>query len=225
MRFVCWLWKGHGFWKNTAAYDARDVEVLASMLKRHGGHDLTCVTDGRFDLPKHIDQIVMPAEVAALPDYQPKIWAWSPELHDTIGERFASIDLDVVLLGDPVLEGAASASILLWDEAVDEPYNTSLFFLEPGFGQEVWTAYSPEALAAARSRCARWTGDQSWVAYILGSKQPTFGEKDGIIRFRGGKHQHGVPSGTRAVFFCGPQAPNMPLGGAGTPGWIRENWR
>jgi hypothetical protein len=223
MRFVCWLWKGHGFWKNTAAYDARDVEVLASMLKRHGGHDLTCITDGRFDLPKHIDQIVMPAEVAALPDYQPKIWAWSPELHDTIGERFASIDLDVVLLGDPALESVwGTPPILLWDEAVDEPYNTSLFFLEPGHGQEVWGAYSPEALVAARSRRVRWTGDQSWVAYILGSKQPTFSEKAGIIRFRGGKHQHGVPLGTRAVFFCGPISPRVISDDCN---WVREEWR
>src|SRR5688572_21530353 len=116
MRFICWLWRGRGFWKRVATYGTQHVEVLAAMLDRHGGHRLTCVHDGSFDLPADVDNIVMPPEVAALADYQPKLWAWSPELHELIGERFASIDLDVVVLGDlaPVLQ--KQAPIELWHD-------------------------------------------------------------------------------------------------------------
>lgn len=226
MRFVCNLWDGAGFWKQTARYSGDDVERLASALRRHGGHQLTCITDGAFPLSPAIDQIAMPPTVASMPDYLPKLWLWSPELRETVGERFAAIDLDVVLLADPVpglLDGGEPLAI--WDEAVGEPYNTSLFAVEPEFGLDVWTEYSPGALAAARARATRWTGDQSWVAYVLGfsdQRVRTFGERDGIIRYRGGRHMHGVPDGTRAVFFCGPISPRTE---AGEEGWIAENWR
>lgn len=221
MRFLCSLWDGSGFWKRTARYGADDVVKLASALRRHGGHDLTCVTDGAFELPSFIDQIRMPDCVASMPDYLPKLYLWSPELQQIVGERYASIDLDVVLLEDvaPVL---GDAPVVLWDEAVGEPYNTSLFAVEPGHGTTVWQHYTPERLYHARAVATRWTGDQSWVAHILGNGCKTFGERDGVIRYRGGQHMHGVPAGTRAVFFCGPISPATEVR---ETGWIAENWR
>lgn len=220
MRFICWLWSGGGFWKPVVKYGPRHVEVLAAMLHRHGGHQLTCIHDGTFQLPRHIDAVQMPEAVASLPDYLPKLWAWSPELQAIIGERYASIDLDVVVLGDvaPVLAGHP---VILWDEAVGEPYNTSLFAVDPGHGQEVWTQYTPDRLQRARRAATRWTGDQSWVAHVLGSRVPTFGLADGVLRYRGGLHQLGVPAGTKAVFFCGPMCPSTQREHVN---WVRENW-
>jgi len=222
MQFVCLLWRGRGFWKDTAAYDASHVAVLASMLRRHGGHKLTCIHDGSFTMPEGVEGLQMPAIVAALPDYLPKLWTWSPELHERIGERFASIDLDVVLLGDvaPLLTGPEPAR--LWDEARLEPYNTSLLVVEPGFGHAVWESYSPQALASARRTAAYWTGDQSWVAHVLGPGRATFGQRDGIYRYRGSLHQQAAPAGALAMFFCGPMCPR-------TEGkkseWVKQAWR
>jgi hypothetical protein len=223
MRFVCSLWDGAGFWKRTARYGADDVVKLASALRRHGGHDLTCMTDGAFELPSSIDQIHMPECVASLPDYLPKLYLWSPDLQQIIGERYACIDLAVVVLDDiePVLS-VPYEPVILWDEAVGEPYNTSLFAVEPGHGTQVWLHFTPDRLSAARAAATRWTGDQSWVAHVLGGRRPTFGERDGILRYRGGRHIHGVPDGTRAVFFCGPISPATEIREAG---WIAENWR
>ena len=45
MHFVCWLWRGRGFWKRTMQYGPGHVRVLASMLQRHGGHRHACITD------------------------------------------------------------------------------------------------------------------------------------------------------------------------------------
>lgn len=221
MRFVCSLWHGRDFWRPVAKYGPHHVEVLASMLARHGGHSLTCVHDGSFDLPRHIDAVRMPEAVAAMPDYLPKLWLWSPELHETIGERFAAIDLDVVLLDDvaPLLTGPG---IRIWNEAVGEPYNTSLFALDPCDGRDVWDRYSPAAERSAREHATRWTGDQSWVAHILGRGLPTFGECDGIVRYRRGRHIGGPPPGTKAVFLCGPMCPETESRDAT---WISDNWR
>jgi hypothetical protein len=191
------------------------------MLKRHGGHELIVVHDGNFAIPTCIWQAQMPAHVAALPDYLPKLWAWSPEFHEIVGERFASIDLDVVLLGDvsPLLKG--TEPVRLWDSARHEPYNTSLFALEPGFGHEVWTKYLPESLSSARDRAVYWTGDQSWVAHVLGPGMPTFGERDGVFRYRASPHRVSPPAGALAMFFCGPMCP---LTERENSEWVRQAW-
>lgn len=204
MKFVCWLWRGKGFWKTVARYDEGHVRTLASMLERHGGHDLVCVQDGSFDLP---GSIIMPEHVRSLPDYLPKLFAWSPEFHDLIGERFASIDLDVVVTDDlgPLVDG--NEPFVIWDRANQEPYNTSLFALEPGFHNQVWTGLTPERIADARKHAAYWTGDQSWVAHVLGPDEPTFGEVDGVIQYRPTKHRSAPPAGMKAAFLCGPYEP------------------
>lgn len=204
MKFVCWLWRGKGFWKRTARYDEGHVATLASMLSRHGDHELICVQDGGFDIP---GSIIMPDEVNALPDYLPKLWGWSPQFHDLIGERFASIDLDVVVTGDlePLL--TINEPFVIWDRARLEPYNTSLFALKPGYRNDVWTTLSPEKLAWARKRAAYWTGDQSWVAHVLGPDEPTFGEAEGVIQYRPSKHRDTPPEGMKAAFLCGPYEP------------------
>jgi hypothetical protein len=222
MRVVCWLWRGREFWKDAARYDGEHVAVLASMLRRNGGHSLTCIHDGGFVLPAGVDAIRMPADVAALPDYLPKLWAWSPMLQGLIAERFASIDLDVVLLGDVAQLVAGPEPVRLWNGAKYEPYNTSLFAVEPGFGHEVWESYTPDRLAAARARAEYWTGDQSWVAHVLGLGMPTFSEADGVVRYRRSLHRSGPPAGALAAFLCGPYEPRSE---GGCAEWIRQAWR
>jgi hypothetical protein len=222
MRFVTFLWRGRGFWTRTATYGPEHVKRLASMLARHGGHCLSCIHDGSFgSMPGNWDMIRMPEHVAGLPDYLPKLWAWSPELHDWIGERFVSIDLDVVVLGDVAPLLAGPERVRLWDSAKGEPYNTSLFVVQPGAGQEVWSTYTPERLAAVRAAAPRWTGDQSWVAHVLGPGQPTFGERDGVIRYRRDMRRVAPPRGTRAAFFCGPMSPDTE---ARCSEWVAREW-
>lgn len=221
MRFVCWLWRGRGFWKSVATYGPEHVAVLASMLERHGGHRLTCVHDGSFEMPAGVDAIVMPESVAALPEYQPKLWAWSPQFQERIGERFTSIDLDVVILGDLASLLATKLPIRLWNGAIGEPYNTSLFTLEPSHGQDVWTTLDQERLRRARENASYWTGDQSWVAHVLGPSMPAFGEDSGVVRYVRKLHRGWMPKGILAAFFCGPFCPNTERDHSE---WVRQNW-
>lgn len=220
MHFVTFLYRGHGFDKRVASYGPEDVAALASMLRRHGGHRLTCVHDGQ-EMPDGVAGIRMPASVAAMTDYMPKLWAWSPEFHALVREPFAGIDLDTVVLADlaPVLE--TDAPIRLWDSAVGEPYNTSLFTLTPGRGTIVWLSLTPERVAAARAKAERWNGDQSWIAHALGPTLPTFGEDTGVIRYRRSIHVEAVPQETRAVFFCGPYSPRVER--ERSP-WVAKSW-
>lgn len=217
MRFVCCLWRGRGFWRKTAKYNERHVEVLASMLKRHGGHELLCVHDGSFN----VDGIRMPSEVSSLPDYLPKLWTWSPEFRAIIGGRFACIDLDVVILKDLMAVLDVDCPFRIWDYASRELYNSSLFVVDQGFGTEVWNQLSPEALSRAKRTTARWTGDQSWIAYVLGKGLPTFGQKDGVVNYRPLRHRSTKPKGILAAFMCGPYEPSEE---AKFSSWVREAW-
>lgn len=192
------------------------------MLRRHGGHELVCVSDDPLLLVPGVRTILMPAQVSALPNYLPKLWAWSPEFHAIICQRFASIDLDVVVTGDlgPVLE--TKAPLRIWNKAANEPYNTSLFTLEPGYGHDVWKRYSPEALESAKAKAPYWTGDQSWVAHVLGPNEETFGEETGVIQYRPKLHRARMPEGMKAGFFCGPYIPETE---GSNSKWVRDVWR
>lgn len=219
LKFVCWLWRGRAFWKQTARYDERHVAVLASMLHRHGKHELTCVQDGSFDVP---GSIVMPESVSSLPDYLPKLWAWSPEFHDLVRERFTSIDLDVVIAGDLGLVLDRPEPFLIWNKASREPYNSSLFALDPGFGNEVWTSMTPTRIACAKRMADYWTGDQSWIAHVLGPGRETFGEETGVMQYRPALHRERMPAGMIAGFMCGPYEP---ISEAEHSEWVRSAWR
>ena len=176
------------------------------MLQRHGGHSLTCINDGTFKIPAGVSSIIMPAKVAALPDYLPKLWAWSRQLHNIVGERFASIDLDVVIAGDlaPILQGGP---LRIWNHAKLELYNSSLFALDPGYGNQVWDRLTPADLQRARQAAAYWTGDQSWIGYVLGRGCSTFSEAEGVIQYRPKFHRQAMPRGMLAGFLCGPYEP------------------
>lgn len=221
MLFVCWLWRGRGFWKPVAKYHAMHVARLASMLARYGGHRLLCVHDGEPDLPQGVRGVYMPQRVASLADYLPKLWAWSPEFHDLAGERFASIDLDVVITGDlgPLLD--TRDRVRIWNHARSERYNSSLFAIEPGAGNEVWTRLTMADLTRAKAESAYWTGDQSWIAYVLGAGVATFGEADGVIQYRPKLHRAAMPAGMLAGFMCGPYEP---FSEARESEWVRLNY-
>lgn len=202
-----------------AVYDERHVSVLADALRIHGNHELICVQDGSFDIP---GSIMMPKEIAALPNYLPKLWAWSPEFHSIIKRSFTFIDLDVFIFDD--ISSAVNTKYLFhcWNDAKLEAYNSSLFHLQYGYGHNVWQWLTPERLTDAKAKARRWTGDQSWIEYILGSNMPTFGRETGIIRYGPRGHKNGVPDGTKAMFLCGPYEP---ISEGNKLAWINQRYR
>jgi hypothetical protein len=188
------LYRGHSFDKPAVSYDVQDVLDLQHMLKQHGGHTLQCVTDGTFDLPPDIETVIMPEDVRNMPNYLPKLWLWSAEFHaQQTGRQIVYLDLDCIILKDPAKIVSDGDDLRIWDWAKDEMYNTSFFVLRAGHHPEVWDRRSQ--IAHARSTMtgppgaqSRWTGDQSFVGYVLGPKMPTFTMADGVQPFRASIH-------------------------------------
>jgi hypothetical protein len=218
--FVCWLFRGHGFdRKRVVSYGCHHARALAKMLKRNGANDLFCVSDQELAADCDANLIPMPREVAALPKYYPKLWAFSDDFGRIIGEKFVSIDLDAVVLGNfsDLLENRSEFAI--WDDAIGEPYNSSLFVLEPGARAQVWECFSEGRANGAEMNATRWTGDQSWIAHVLGPKEERIHDEKRIIRYRPSLHREKQLQGVDLAFLCGPYDP------ASEPSpWIREAW-
>jgi hypothetical protein len=217
------LFKGRDFWKEVATYDERDVEAVRDQLAAFG-HSLICLHDGSFpDIDVAADfTIRMAGRVSKLPDYEPKLWLWSRELHDMlhgVGERrFAYIDLDCVVLDDPAPLLTTDDPVRLWSFAKREPYNTSLFALDLYHGNEVWSRR--DEIPQAKTKWPYWTGDQSFVGYVLGAGCATFGPDDGVVNFSRRTMQARPPAGAKVVFFCGPNSPRKEQ--ENTP-WVRAH--
>lgn len=222
--FVTFLWRGHGWpaGKTVPRYTVAHVNTLASMLRRHGGHSLTCVTTHPDGVAPEIAVIRMPEDVAALPGYYPKVWAFSEELSAAIGRRFTVIDLDAVVLGDlgPLVD--RKGDFIVWNQARGEPYNTSFLTMDPHAHVGVWSAFTPARAALAQAVCPRWTGDQSWLGYCLGPGAQTYSEADGLIQYRPSRDRAAPASGALAYFLCGPYDPASE---AESSPWIQEAYR
>ncbi|MEJ2125545.1 MAG: class I SAM-dependent methyltransferase [Alphaproteobacteria bacterium] len=216
MRFVCFLWRGKAFWKDVAKYGEEDVAYVSRALRRYG-HSLTCVHDGTFDIAQYgIPEIIMPEFVASMPDYMPKLWLWSVDFQERIGEPFAFIDLDCVIIDDPAAVFDTKHRLNFWDWAKDEPYNTSLVYITPYTGNNVWL--NRGRVAEAKRNWKYWTGDQSLVGWTLGEGLHTFGEAEGVVQFRKETMSDAKPN-ARVIFFCGPRGPRDVM--ASVP-WLKE---
>lgn len=217
MIFVCWLWRGSG----PVEYGVGHVHVLSKMLERHGGHELVCVTDDQEVQFKSVRKISMPLAVSNLGGYYPKLWLWSETLQRLVGaRRFASIDLDVVVTGN-LAECDTGEPLLFWrDAAGREPYNTSLVFLNAGQGFDVWRRWPLANLENVKAAYPYWTGDQSWVAWVLGGGCAAFADR-GVVQYRP-EHRNAQPANMRAAFMCGPYDPCKE---ATKSSWVEREWR
>jgi len=225
--FVTFLWAGHDWpdGKKVPTYTAQHVQVLASMLARHGGHTLACVTDRPIPAAG-VRRIAMPDAVAALPKYYPKVWAFSDDCGKQIGQRFTYIDLDAVVVGDLGPLTARNGDFICWNQARGEPYNTSFYTLEPGTRATVWEKFTTAAADHAeldwQRAGGRWTGDQSWVGHVLGSSELMYSEGDGLKQYRPTLHRLAKEPETLAYFLCGPYDPATE---AERSAWIKASWQ
>lgn len=204
--FLCWLFCGVDFDRNKVmTYRPEHVRVLQAMLRRNGGHELVCVSD--MDVPG-VRVIPMPAAVAALPSYYPKLWAFSRECQDAVGERFTSIDLDVIVRGDLGEVVDHDSDFRIWDGAALQPYNSSFFTMTPGTHNHVWDSFNVPDAEAASKLYPKWCGDQGWIAHVLGNGERVYREDDDVIvRYRR-RAVSPPPATARAIFTCGPYRPD-----------------
>lgn len=236
MTFVTWLWKPHPEYRSQ--FSAAHVNILAAMVRRHYPHPhvFKCVTD----MPRGIDPEVqiVPAwnDFSALqsqhgpPSRQPccyrRLRAFHPEVGSVLGNRFVSMDLDTVIVGDLTPLVARSEDFVCWKEQDPRSfYNGSLMMLTAGARPQVWTRFDPRHSPIEAKRAGRFGSDQGWISHCLGRGEATWSKEDGIYSYRLDiRTNDGVlPENARVVNFHGGVDPWDPE--AQRLDWVRREYQ
>lgn len=231
---VCWKWTARPGYRSQ--FTAEHVNVFARMVARHyqKPHRVVCITDDAEGIDEHIGIIPLWNDYADLPSphggnnpscYR-RLKMFSAEAREFLGERFVSIDLDCVIVGDlsPIFE--RPEDFVMWgDTSPNTFYNGSLVLMTAGARRQVWEMFDPVESPRFSVASKQFGSDQGWIGACLGPDEAKFSKRDGVYSYRIHiRPNRGVmPHDARLVFFHGQQDPwgrecqSIP--------WIKENWR
>jgi hypothetical protein len=240
---VCWKWRPHGKYRST--FGPATVNVLRRMVARnlHVPHEFVCVTDDPAGIDPEVRIVplwdhhhdrINPAGTGR-PSCYARLYAFSREARDVLGDRILSIDLDCVVTGDltPLVERDEDV-VLYGDTHPHTPYNGGLWLLRTGTRTEVWERFDRDPDGeVARARALRYHGsDQAIMSSILGPSEARYSTRDGVYSFR--VHLIGdrvyrsapkdLPEGSCLVLFNGKWDPWKFQVRRMCP-WVREHYR
>jgi len=195
LTFLTWLWKpAQGY---RSAFCAAHVNALARMIDRHyaGPHRVLCVTNMPENIDSRVGIVPDTCDFSELPSphgggnrnpscYR-RLRAFRPDAAQWFGERFVSMDLDTVIVGDlaPIVE--RPEPFVIWGETNPRSwYNGSLFLLTAGARPQVWTTFDPKKSPAAAFQAKRFGSDQGWISHCLGKGEATWSKADGVYSYR-----------------------------------------
>lgn len=215
---VCWKWKPlEGFRTEFTAYH---VNVLYDMIKRNTTipFRFNCVTDDPEGINPEIrivplwdecKDLINPSKRRNKPSCYRRLKVFSKDAQ--FEDRIISIDLDCVIVGniDNILSRTEDF-ICLKGTAKNTPYNGGLWSLKVGSRPQVWEQFNPDTCIQLTKKAGLVGSDQGWISYVLGNKEKTFTDKDGVYCFREDFAKKGVralPQGAKIVMFQGGKDP------------------
>jgi hypothetical protein len=230
---VCWKWATATGYRSS--YGPETVNILARMVRRHYA-DLDrfiCVTDDGAGLDPDVD--VLPAwnDYADLPSpagrnnpscYR-RLRAFAPDIGAVFGERFVSLDLDVLIASDLRPLWDRPEDFVIWGDTNPRTYyNGSMVLMTAGARSHVWTEFDPVTSPQLSRNAGHWGSDQGWISYRLGPNEAKWTTADGVYSFR--NHLQGrreLPANARCVVFHGHADPWHPHVQRHYP-WVVEHY-
>lgn len=224
LQIVCFKWSAaasSGFvlpkQKSGFRYSSAHVNTLYRMLKRnlHRPFRLNCITDDPRGLDRRIHPIPIWDHFAELGGCYRRLYVFSRDMKDLIGDRFLCIDLDVLIVGDvtPLFSRTESFVYYQMRGANGEGVrlNGGMYMMDAGAREFIWTEFRDnpaECIAGARHIVG---SDQAWMQHRLGLDEANWSQKDGIYDFRldfieGGRRL--PPMGARIVMSPGGANPS-----------------
>jgi hypothetical protein len=237
---VTWKWATPGY---RSTFTAETVNVMRAMVARHyaSPHRFVCLTDDATGLDAGIEPVPL------WPDYRyvesphgggnpacyGRLKAFAPEMRAVLGDRFVSIDLDAVIVGDLAPLWDRPEPLVIWHHHLPRPgrngpkskYNGSMWLVATGAHPEVWSRFSDAGKGREAYAAGYHASDQGWIQYVLGDGVPGWTAADGVYSFRYDvleRHAGRLPRNARVVFFHG--LPDPWTVRARHP-WIAEHWR
>lgn len=218
-------------------YGPEQVLTMQRMIARHYAkpHRFCCVTDDATGLDG-IETVQLWNDYKDVPSphgrnnpscYR-RLKLFAPDAGLVFGDRLVCIDLDMVIVGniEPLFD--RPEDFVIWGQS-DYPksqwYNGSLWMLRTGTRPKVWTEFIARQSPLMAMRAGKKGSDQGWISYILGPKEATWGEKDGVVSYRVHLSKTGwaLPAHARVVAFHGRVDPWHYQ--AQQHAWVQEHYR
>ena len=232
---VCWRWKPRPGYRST--FPPSTVNTLRAMVARHYPHPhrFICVTDDATGMDPEIEIVHDFADFAQLPSpngvqhpscYR-RLRLFHPHAAQWFGERFVSLDLDMVITGDLApIWNRPEDFVMCGDTNPRTFYNGSMLLLRAGARSKVWTTFDPRHSPRLARSSGQFGSDQGWISHCLGGGEAKWTTADGVYSFR--NHilktpARNLPKGAKVVIFHGAvdpwnaQAQALP--------WVREHYR
>lgn len=223
--------------KNIGKYLAIHVNKLYAGVTRNLTipHEFICVTDD----PTGVECRTIPLwdKCRELGGCYNRLYVFSEDMRELIGERFVCIDLDSVVVGNLDELFSRDDDFVInkfYNLAFPRQfYNGGLFMMNAGARKEVWEQFAadtPKAMkeiAYGNQRRELLGTDQAWISHVLGRGESLFTKdpEDGVMTYKrlSGTLTNGreLPEYARIVFFAGKQDPTTEYMKSE---WIREHW-
>jgi hypothetical protein len=233
---VTWRWTPPEGYRST--FPPETVNVLRRMVQRHypKPHRFVCVTDDAAGIDPEVEivrawndfaDVPSPTGAVRNPSCYRRLRMFHPEIGRVFGDRFVSLDLDMVITGDLQPVWDRSEDIVLYGDTNPRTfYNGSMILMSAGVRPEVWIDFDP-VHSPQRSKLAGHHGsDQGWISHRLGAGEAKWSHKDGVYSYRNDLAPHGasrLPADARVVIFHGAVDPWAPQGQRLS--WVQEFWR
>lgn len=237
LRVVCWFWLPKAEYRTQ--FTVGHVNTLRSMVERNykSPHEFVCITDQTkgfdsairviplWDHHRKRESIYGPGA----PSCYPRLYAYSSDMREIIGERFVSVDLDACITADMAPVWDRKEDFMIWGgKGRRTPWNGSMWMMNAGCREKVWTEFDRDPdRAIKKARGAGFYGsDQAWMNYMLGPHENHWDEDDGVYSYRMHVKNYGgkMPKGCRICFFEGHYDPTHPAVRKTAP-WVEEHYR
>jgi hypothetical protein len=168
----------------------------------------------------HVDLVRHFGELRALGGCWLRLKCFAPELEPVLGQRWAWIDLDSVIVGnlDPLLDRPEPLVLYRSDSIIGQNWNGS--FVLGGVGSaRIWAEFDPSTapLMIKHARRLRNGGtsrlggprgtDQAWLHLICPPQTPSVSARDGVLYWQPGRYPV-LPRHARMVTFAGAMKPS-----------------
>lgn len=230
LTIATWLWAQPG---RVRAYTSEHVDRLAAMVRKHYArpHRFAVVTNDPGPFADGVEVVPDAGDFAGVHSPEGGTWPscyrrlrlFHPLAGEIFGPRVVSLDLDVVLTGDPSTLWHRPEPITLYADPIFEGQaNGSMVVIDTGAAPFVWSDFDP---ATSPTLTRDWNlrgSDQAWISYCL-PDAPRVGPEGGIYSFRrqvgpGGE----LPTDSRLVVFHGRAKPWGRE--AQSLAWVREHY-
>ncbi len=233
--FVTFKWKPYNGYRSK--FDGETVNVLYRMVKRHyhGPFKFVVLTDDATGITEPGVEIRrLWNDFAAVPNpsgignpscyRRLRLFAENPG--EFLGERFACLDLDMVITGDITAMFNRPEDFLIWRSCTHgNPYCGAMWYLRAGARPQVWRDFDPVMSPIATKRAKIFGSDQAWIAYSLGPDEAVWDKNDGVYSFRldlAGRQT--LPAGVKVVQFHGKSSP-WEADAQRKHSWIKDHYR